>query len=124
MAWYVVYRGRVPGVYATWTRCNVQVIGFKNNSYKSFPTKEEAEASYLEFMGCEGDKVFVKPPPKVVRNTPVLFVVAVVQSFFLLVLLWLVLARSYNCLCGSKCVVQTCHDNDLVSYYDPNVVDY
>jgi len=33
-------------------------------------------------MGCEDDKVFVKPPPKVVRNTPVLFVVAVVQSFF------------------------------------------
>jgi len=77
-----VYRGRVPGVYATWDRCNAQVTGFKNNSYKSFPNKEEAEASYLEFMGCEDDKVFVKPPPKVVRNTPVLFVVAVVQSFF------------------------------------------
>ena len=98
MAWYVVYRGRVPRVYATWARCNAQVIGLKNNSYKSFPTKEEAEASYLEFMGCEDDKVFVNPPPKVVRNKLVLFVVVVVQSFLLLVLLWFVLARCYNCL--------------------------
>ena len=98
MAWYVVYRGRVPRVYATWARCNAQVIGLKNNSYKSFPNKEEAEASYLEFMGCEDDKVFVNPPPKVVRNKPVLFVVAVVQSFLLLVLLWFVLAHCYNCL--------------------------
>ena len=98
MAWYVVYRGKQPGVYATWARCNARVTSFKNNSYKSFPTKEEAEASYLEFMGCEDDKVFVKPPPKVVRNTLVLFVVAVVQYFLLLVLLWFVLARCYNCL--------------------------
>ena len=52
MAWYVVYRGKVPGVYATWARCNAHVTGFKN---KSFPNKEEAEASYLEFMGCEDD---------------------------------------------------------------------
>jgi len=93
-----VYRGRVPGVYATWARCNVQVIGFKNNSYKSFPNKEEAGASYLEFMGCEDDKVFVNPPPKVLRNKPMLFVVVVVQSFLLLVLLWFVLVRCYNCL--------------------------
>ena len=95
MAWYVVYRGKVHGVYATWARCNAQVTGFKNNSYKSFPNKEEAEASYFEFMGCEDDKVFVKPPPKVVRNTPVLFVVAVVQSFFC----W--------CSCGSFLLVAT-----------------
>ena len=95
MAWYVVYRGKVHGVYATWARCNAQVTGFKNNSYKSFPNKEEAEASYLEFMGCE-DKVFVNPPPKVLSNKPVLFVVAMVQCFLLLVLLWFVLARCYN----------------------------
>ena len=47
MAQYVVYRGRVPGVYVTWAKCNAQVTSFKNNSYKSFPNKEEAEASYL-----------------------------------------------------------------------------
>ena len=54
-------------------------------------------------MGCEDDKVFVNPPPKVVRNKPVLFVVAVVQSFLLLVLLWFVLAHCYKCLWCSKC---------------------
>ena len=78
MAWYVVYRGRVPGVYATRARCNAQVTGFKNDSYKSFLNKEEAEASYLEFKGYEDNKVFVNPPPKVFRNKSVLFVVAVV----------------------------------------------
>ena len=124
MAWYVVYRGREPGVYATWATCHAQASGFKNCCYKSFPTKEEADASYLEFMGCEDDKVYVKPPPKVVRNTSVLFVMAVVQSFFLLVLLWFVLARCYNYLWCSKCAVQTWNDNDLMRYYDPNAVNY
>ena len=78
MAWYVVYRGKVHGVYATWARCNAQVTGFKNNSYKSFSNKEKVEASYLEFMGCDDNKVFVNAPPKMVRNNPVLFIVAVV----------------------------------------------
>ena len=91
----VPWQGSCPGVYAAWARCNTQVTGFKNNNYKSFPNKEEAEASYLEFMGCEDDKVYVKPPPKVVRNTPVLFVVAVVQSF------------SCWCSCGSFLLVAT-----------------
>ena len=75
-------------------------------------------------MDCEDDKVFVKPPPKVVRNTLVLFVVAMVQYVFLLVLLWFILARCYNCMWCSKCAVQTCNDNDLVRYCDPNVVGY
>ena len=96
MAWYVVYHGKVPGVYATWARCNAQVTGFKNNSYKSLPNKEEVEASYLEFLGCEDDKIFVNPPLKVLRNKLVLFVVVVVQYFLLLVLLWFILARCYN----------------------------
>ena len=34
MAWYVVYRGKEPGVYAIWPTCHAQVSGFANCCYK------------------------------------------------------------------------------------------
>ena len=34
MAWYVVYWGKEPGVYATWPSCHAQVSGFANCCYK------------------------------------------------------------------------------------------
>ena len=40
---YTVWLGRVPGVYASWKECEVQINGFENAVYKSFATKEEAE---------------------------------------------------------------------------------
>ena len=82
-AWYAVYRGREPGVYATWATCHAQASGFKNCCYKSFPTKEEAIASYMERKGCEDDtmdsRVFEKPPSSGVTKTPCLLVVTLVQ---------------------------------------------
>lgn len=41
---YAVKQGRKPGVYTSWTDCKMQVDGFSGASYKSFPTKQEAEA--------------------------------------------------------------------------------
>lgn len=91
MVWYVVYRGREPGVYATWATCHAQASGFKNCCYKSFPTKEEAIASYKERKGFEYDTmdiwVFEKPPSSGVTKTPCLLVVTLVQSFLLLMLI-------------------------------------
>jgi len=69
MAWYVIYHGREPGVYASWATCHAQITGFPNCCYKSFPSTEEAVASYMEFKGCEDDKVFVKPAATVVCQT-------------------------------------------------------
>jgi ribonuclease H-related protein len=43
---YAVVRGRVPGIYDVWEECRRQVIGFKNQDYKGFPTREEAQAYY------------------------------------------------------------------------------
>lgn len=40
---YAVQNGRVPGVYLTWDECKKQVDGYSGASYKSFPTREEAE---------------------------------------------------------------------------------
>ena len=45
--WYVVYKGKVPGVYGEWEDCLEQVNKFKGNSYKGYKSKEEAEARYM-----------------------------------------------------------------------------
>lgn len=41
---YAVRSGRKTGVFMTWAECEAQVKGFSGASYKSFATKEEAEA--------------------------------------------------------------------------------
>lgn len=43
---YVVWDGHEPGIYDSWTNCQLQIKGFPNAKYKSFPTIEEAEAAY------------------------------------------------------------------------------
>lgn len=45
---YVVWKGVKPGVYSSWDDCKVQVSGFENALYKSFPTQEEAEKAFSE----------------------------------------------------------------------------
>ena len=42
--YYAVKKGRKPGVYGTWAECKKQVDGFSGATYKSFTTKQEAEA--------------------------------------------------------------------------------
>lgn len=49
MKFYAVRKGREPGIYETWADCSQQVIRFPGAEYKSFETKEEAEA----FMNAE-----------------------------------------------------------------------
>jgi len=39
---YAVKVGKVPGVYNTWTECEMQVKGFSGAIYKSFTSQEEA----------------------------------------------------------------------------------
>lgn len=43
---YIVWKGRKPGIYDTWDECRAQVLGFKDAVYKSFPTRKEAEDAY------------------------------------------------------------------------------
>jgi ribonuclease HI len=47
--WYVVFEGRVPGVYDKWEDCFKQVNKFKSNNYKGFKTREEAEVRYNNY---------------------------------------------------------------------------
>ena len=44
MTYYVVFEGRVPGVYEEWEECKKQVHKFSGNCYKGYPTRHEAVA--------------------------------------------------------------------------------
>ena len=46
MPTYVVYKGKVPGVYDDWEECQRQVHRFSGNSYKGYATRAEAESRY------------------------------------------------------------------------------
>ena len=42
--YYVVKKGKTPGIYFTWEDCKKQVLNFPGAIYKGFFTKEEAMA--------------------------------------------------------------------------------
>lgn len=46
MTWYVVFEGRVPGVYEKWEDCQKQVNKFSGNCYKGYATRQEAVAMW------------------------------------------------------------------------------
>lgn len=43
---YVVWKGVNPGVYTSWTDCQLQIQGYKGAIYKSFDTEEEAAQAF------------------------------------------------------------------------------
>lgn len=50
MKWYVVFHGRVPGVYADWPSCHAQVSGFSKACYKGFKSELDATRAYKEWL--------------------------------------------------------------------------
>ncbi|HUE97886.1 MAG TPA: ribonuclease H family protein [Anaerolineales bacterium] len=44
--YYVVWKGRKPGIFTSWAECEKQVKGFAGAQYKSFESLKEAEAAY------------------------------------------------------------------------------
>jgi ribonuclease HI len=44
--YYVVWRGKTPGVYTEWSDAKAQITGFQGALYRSFPSLREAEAAY------------------------------------------------------------------------------
>jgi len=55
---YVVRKGRQPGIYTSWPECEEQVKGFPGAVYKAFPTKAQA----LAYVGeCLPDCLTVIP---------------------------------------------------------------
>lgn len=43
---YVVWKGKRPGIYETWKDCKAQIDGQKGAQYKSFSTHQEAKKAY------------------------------------------------------------------------------
>ncbi|MDR2148722.1 MAG: ribonuclease H family protein [Tannerella sp.] len=52
--YYVVWKGVNPGVYDTWTDCQLQIKGYEGALYKSFDTLDEAN---IAFAGSPGDYI-------------------------------------------------------------------
>ncbi|MED6195181.1 8-oxoguanine glycosylase ogg1 [Stylosanthes scabra] len=50
----LTWRGRVPGVYHNWLECKRQVTGFRNNEFRGFHNREEAEAWLAVEQGTDG----------------------------------------------------------------------
>lgn len=53
--YYVVKKGRVPGIYFTWADCQKNINGFSGAIYKGFATIEEAEAFVNGNNTADGD---------------------------------------------------------------------
>ena len=50
MPWYVVYKGKVPGVYDDWEEWWRQVHRFSGNSYKGYATRAEGKSRYARYL--------------------------------------------------------------------------
>lgn len=44
--YYVVWDGVTPGIYSSWTECQLRIKGYEGAKYKSFDTREEAERAF------------------------------------------------------------------------------
>lgn len=52
--YYVVWKGRNPGVYDSWEACKQEIDGFAGALYKGFPDKASADAAFAKgFTGFE-----------------------------------------------------------------------
>lgn len=49
--YYVVWKGREPGVFDSWEECKKQIQGFEGAQYKSFRTKETAISAFRQPAG-------------------------------------------------------------------------
>jgi ribonuclease HI len=48
---YVVWKGRKPGIYGSWTEAQKQIQGFPDAQFKKFPSREEAQAAFSSAAG-------------------------------------------------------------------------
>ena len=58
---YVVWKGREPGIYTDWAGCKAQVDGFREAEYKAFPSRAMAEEAfnrpYEDYKGVDLRKI-------------------------------------------------------------------
>ena len=76
MKYYVVRKGRNPGIYLTWEECQKQVDGFSNAEFKSFSSESEAR----EYLNNDVTSYYEKSSQK--DSTAILKNIAYVDGSF------------------------------------------
>jgi ribonuclease HI len=79
--YYVVWKGKTPGIYTSWEDCKQQIEGSKGAQYKSFSSREEAEeaydSNYLAYKGSKDKKPQLSPKDLLRIGEPNLHSIAV-----------------------------------------------
>ena len=66
---YVVWKGRKPGLYSSWNVCKRQIDGFEKAEYKSFLTLAQAELAFKNnYEDYKGKNKSLKNIPKIELN--------------------------------------------------------
>lgn len=64
--YYVVWAGVTPGIYNSWTDCQLQTKGYEGAKFKSFDTRAEAEEAFAsspaDYLRPAGTKPTTPPP--------------------------------------------------------------
>ncbi len=70
---YVVWEGVEPGIYKTWSECQLQIKGYPNAKYKSYKTMAEAESAFERGPNSSPKPIIKKPllleEPDVIRDS-------------------------------------------------------
>ncbi len=73
---YVVWKGKKPGVYSTWNECKKQINGFEGAQYKSFASESEAnlafKKSYNDYKGKDTKKLTLSKEELLKFGKPIL----------------------------------------------------
>lgn len=79
--YYVVWKGKKPGVFSSWKVCKAQIEGVEGAQYKSFTSLEEAEkalnGNYKDYMGKDTKKKRLTASEKAAFGQPILDSIAV-----------------------------------------------
>ncbi len=67
---YAVRKGKNPGIYETWAKCEEQVKGYSGAEYKKFSTYEEA----LLFVGGEVEEIELSDESQLKENEAIAYV--------------------------------------------------
>ncbi|MBG25245.1 MULTISPECIES: ribonuclease H family protein [Croceibacter] len=71
---YVVWKGKKPGIYKTWASCKASIDGYKGALYKSFPTFAAAQkaynGNYEDFKGKSAKPRVLSEADKLKYGTP------------------------------------------------------
>ena len=73
---YVVWKGKKPGIYTSWNACKRQIDGFEGAQYKSFSSLDEAELAstkkYEDYKGKNTTKPTLSIAEKAKYGNPIL----------------------------------------------------